>query len=102
MTGVPEPAGGISTLRPSRSYFVAANADTVRLAMHGGEEEAGKGGASVAAPPPQQLRLLLAAAACQFVEARHGVSLQRETWRVMVRRRGGGDVTCIAIIGRSL
>ena len=84
-----EAAGGISALRPSRSYFVAANAETIRLAMRGGDEEKeGKGGASSAAPPPQELRLLLAAAACQFVEARHGVCLQRDTWRVMVRWRG--------------
>lgn len=50
-------------------YFIAVNEDTAALAMRN---------------TPAMLRLLLAAAACQFVEAKNGVELDRLSWKVKV------------------
>jgi hypothetical protein len=66
--------------RVSRSYYLAVNQDTLHLAMAGRRSEENN-----------RLRLLIVSAACQFVEARHGVTLHRETWRVMVRNNDNHD-----------
>ena len=80
-------AGLAATMRPLRSYFVAANADTVQLAMYGaavGDDPGALTAAPSSSAATHSLRLLLAAAACQFVEAKHGVHLQKDTWKLMV------------------
>ena len=69
---------------------MAVNPDTVQMAMYGGTSEVDPRGGKAASSPSlggasHQLRLLLAAAVCQFVEAKHGITLKRDTWKLMVR-----------------
>ena len=60
-------------------------------AAGGGSRNRGGGGVVGSVGGLGPLRLILAEAACQFVEAKHGVKLQRDTWRVLVSGDRGSD-----------